>query len=345
MKRLSTTLVIALALTFILTLGYAGLTSTAAFGPYTDTWEGTEEFRTIAGEDNRELHIASQSAHYERVDPNETVAILFPAREPYSTEHVSQLELFLEAGGTLVIADARAEPTNSLLDALGASTSIDGDPLRDERHYRESPALPETQVITNHSVTTGADTFILNYGSVLETDAEPLINSSRYSYLDRDHSGDLSPDESLASYPIATNESMGNGDLIVFSDASPFIDAMLDYDDNRVIATNLVAPYESVMLDTTHTERLPPLAALLMAIRNSSLLQSLFAFGAVVAIWAGTRRGPTLLTALETRLFPSPPRTSSPPTEEITHVISRHRPAWDEARIERIAETIRKYRR
>jgi hypothetical protein len=144
-----------------------GATSTAAFGMYTPTWEGTGELRTIAEESNGEPIVATNTSVYE-VHGNGTVAVILAPTEEYDESDTERIAAFLNRGGTLLVAD-RDGTGNELLSALGVSSQFDGTPVRDERHYYRGPALVEATDVSEHRLTEGVDSITLNHGTVLES--------------------------------------------------------------------------------------------------------------------------------------------------------------------------------
>ena len=286
-KQFPWILLVGLAIVLVITVGYAGATSTAAFGPYTTTWEGTTELRSMA-DDSGSLVIARNTTAYGSVSANESIAIIMAPDERYTAEEVAHVQEFLSNGGTVLVAHSSATPTNDILASLGAEARIDGDPLRDETEYDASPHFPLAYPAGDHPLTDDVESISLNHGSAVTTDGNvtTLLESSPYAYLDRDRTQRLSEDEELDIHAVATIASIGDGSVIVVSDPSVFINVMLDRQDNRVFLHGLVASHETVVYDTTKTSDLPPLSLAVLVVREFAILQFLLGTIAIGGIWA-----------------------------------------------------------
>ena len=341
-RHLPVLLLVALVVLTVGMIGYAGATSTAAFGPYTTNWEGTTELRSIADSDDRTLVMARNTTTYEDHDPNETVAVLLAPSEPYEDADAERLEHFVSQGGTLFIAD-RSPHTNELLASVNATTRIEGPPLRDETNYDPTPNFPVTESQVEHPYTTDVETVVLNHGSALDADEENstiLLASSPYAYLDYDRDGHLGEDEELASYPVASVEEVGAGEVIVVSDPSAFINVMLDRGDNRQFLTNIMGEHQHVLIDVSHSAELPPLSLALLIFRETILLQLGVGIAGVFAIWIGFQ---TKLPEKLTRTYRSEEPQESGRVDEATleRYIGERYPEWEQGRVDRVTSAIR----
>ena len=332
-------LLVALALVCLVTIGYAAATSTTAFGPYTATWEGTSELRSMADVDDRSLVVARNTTAYSDTPANETVAFVLAPDAEYGAADATRVQEFLDSGGTLVVAEASHPAANELLANVGASTRIDGDPLRDETNHGPTPDFPVTEPNASHALLEGVDTVVLNHGSALIVDnnqSTVLLASSRYGYLDRDFSGSISDNETLGTYPVAAIEPVGDGQVVVVSDPSVFINEQLPLGDNRAFLTNLLTGHATVIVDISHGQDLPPLALALLTLRASFPLQVVLIGLALAGVWAGFRtRTPHRLREALGRTNPTTLPQAYDPTALRQHLERRH-PDWDPDRIERV---------
>jgi hypothetical protein len=182
------------------------------------------------------------------------------------------------------------------------------------------------------------------------------VRSSTFSYLDANGNGRPDGNETLASYPVVAVEPVGEGRVVAVSDASVFLNAMLERDGNRRFARNLLGSRERVLLDASHST-LPPLSAALVAIRSSPVL----GFGLGVAVlslvgawgagWTGRLRG------VFTALLPGGDRRGTDPergdrrgggrpaspgvdVDALTAYVRRRHPDWDEDRVRRVAQGV-----
>lgn len=289
----------ALAITVGITLVVAASTTTAAFGAYNLEWDGTSDLREHADE-QAVSNVTLETAAYETASANETVAVVLAPEEPYTANDSQRVQRFVEAGGTLVIADDFGPHGNDLLADIGADARFNGSPLRDERHYYRSPSLPVATNVTNTTYTRDVRQLTLNYPTAVDADSAAVIaTTSEFAYLDHDATGNLSSTDELGAYPVVTAESVGDGRIIAVGDPSLFINGMLTRPDNEAFAVGLMSERERVLLDYSRTGDQPPLAVASLALRSSPPLQIGVSVLSIVAVWAyagrsrrlGTRAG------------------------------------------------------
>lgn len=310
-------LLVALALTLGVALVVAAGTTAAAFGAYNLEWDGTSDFREHVDAHERN-QVTLDTAPYETVPPNETVAVVLAPADRYEDDDSQRVRSFLEAGGTLVVADSFGSHGNDLLEDVGATVRFDGDLLRDERHYYQGPNLPIATNVSAVPYTIGVEQLTLNRGTaVVPGDGDVLVRTSEFAYLDRDGSRDLSDDEELAAYPVVTAEPVGDGEVVAIGDPSIFINAMLDQPDNRAFATAIVDRHDRVLVDYSHAGDQPPLAAALLLLRSSTPLQIGFGGVGIGLVWWAGRRRPALQEAVREGALTVTPDT-----------VVTHLPAW-----------------
>ncbi|WP_348608933.1 DUF4350 domain-containing protein [Halobaculum rarum] len=346
---------------------FAGGTSAAAFGSYNPAWDGASQLRAVGADAGAEVTVLTNASEYDGVDPNGTVAVVLSPDRPYTAAERDRLRRFVERGGTLVVAEDFGEHGNALLAATGSSLRVDGRTLRDEREYYRSPALPVAPSVADHPLTTGVDRLTLNYGtvvtsassangsSVAATNATVLVNSSRFSYLDGDGDAELDNEERLRARPVAAVESIGDGRVVVVSDPSAFINAMLERSNNRRFAAALFGAHDRVLLDYSHTAGQPPLAALALALRKSSLATALVGGGLLAAVglwvrrpWNGRLKGRLRADGRYTGdRRPEGRRTTgaadpgaSPDGRSVAASLATLHPDWDDARTRRIMTAV-----
>ncbi|ADJ13877.1 DUF4350 domain-containing protein [Halalkalicoccus jeotgali] len=331
-----------LAAVLLIGLLVGASTSGVAFGTYTHDWDGTSELRSEARAAGAEPIVATDTSRYEDVEANGTVAIAIAAEESYGPEDRARLNDFVRRGGTLVIADDIGQ-TNQLLQELGSSTRIDGALLRDEREYYRSPALPVAIETADHPYVNNSDSFTLNYGTALDPNgAEVLIQTSEYAYLDSTPNGAFDENETLGPRPIMTTESVGQGELVVVSDSSALINAMLERPGNRAFVGTLFDAHDRVLIDQSRSDGLPPLALALLALRESAFLQLALAVGlvgmvALVDTRPGWVRGFGHRFGQSTRPNHVEPDLGA---SDLRAVLATQYPEWDSDRRERIIQTI-----
>jgi hypothetical protein len=325
---------IALTIALALAVLFGAVTSGIAFGSYNPSWEGTSELREEADIDS-EVIVATDTERYESIEANGTVAFIIAPDQQYDPEEIDRVQSFVDNGGIVIIADDLPGNSNQLLADIGSTIRLDGDPVRDDRNYQESPALLRATETADHPLTNDIDELALNHGTVLNPgEASVLVRTSEYAYIDRNRNEELDDDETLASYPVVAVEEQGDGEILVISDPSVLINVMIDRSDNRAFVQALVDE-DRVLLDTTHGDEIPPLMGVLLAVQNSAPLQLLIGFAGIglVAVWS--RGG---LRVVSRRLW-SPfvrmqtdesPNVALGPAD-IGSVVATEHPDWDES--------------
>jgi len=327
-------------------------TSTAGFSPYNTDWDGTGEFREIAAT-NGDLTILTNVSQYQESDPSTTVAFVFAPEEQYATSETAIIQQFVSDGGTLVVADNYGPHGNTLLDAIGASARFDGRILRDDRNNFRSPSTPIISDTSSQPLVSNVESLTLNYGTAIEPgQARPLINSSEYSYLVVDENETLAEGDDLQRYPVSTTEPIGEGQVIAIGDPSLFINAMLGESDNRQFATNLVEQRPQTLVDNSHTDSVPAVIQLLLALRASPLLAAgalLVLLGVLARISqeTGTERHPLRRRASDRIYSLVRPDRSKTATdiesegpkadqEALKRRVRERHPDWDDERLEAV---------
>lgn len=327
-------------------------TSTAAFGPYNPSWDGTSELRQdIESTAGVESELIQDTERYEAHDPNETVAFVVAPDEPYTDADAERLQQFVDRGGTLVVLENFGTSGNAVLETVGADARVDGALLRDEQEYFRGPAMPVATGVENHTLTEDVDRLTLNYASAIEPgEATVLVRTSEFAYRDTNRDGQLSDDEQLAARPVATVEPVGDGQVVAIGDPSLVVNAMVDEPDNAAFLGGLYADSTTVLFDQSHTEELPPLVSATLTIRETPLLQiglGLLGVGTIALVARGdvgtltdrlrrpiARRLGRQETAASVSLDSL---DSLEATDDRRAAILRERhPDWDERRIQRV---------
>ncbi|WP_162224312.1 DUF4350 domain-containing protein [Halorussus salinus] len=330
-------------------------TSTASFGAFNTAWDGTADFRGLADTTGTESQLVQNTSEYTTRPAGETLAVILAPDQPYQRQETQHIRQFVRQGGTLVVADERATPTNELLAAVGADARIDGTPLRDGRYHYQSPAAPQIRNLSDHPLTANVSTLTLNHGSaVTPNTATTVATTSGYAYRDINQNQQLDQAESVSQYPVITTEQVGDGQVVVIGDASLFINTMLEQGGNRQFARNLLATHQQVLFDYSHTAALPPIMKMVLFLRQTPISQFLIG-GLGILVFTFLRTHSRLLAVVNQRLRNRHPSLASPhstrindadrgttdtsspvaDTALVTH-LRTHYPDWDDERLHRI---------
>ncbi|OAQ54157.1 hypothetical protein HTG_01090 [Natrinema mahii] len=340
-------LLLALAVTVVVALGTAAATSSTAFGPYNPSWDGSSDFRQDVETDSTvERHLVRDTAQYDRVPANDTVAFVIAPDERYDGADAERVREFVADGGTLVVLENFGDSGNALLSTVGAEARADGQLLRDERNHFRGPTMPVATNVTDHRSTTGVDQLTLNYATAVEPgNATVLVGTSEFAYLGPEDDA-LDEQDELRSYPVATVENVSEGRVVVVGDPSISINAMYDEPDNTAFVRGLYADADHVIIDRSHDAAVPPLTATLLTIRNSPLLQLLVgALGIGLVGLLSRSRTRSLPVAVHSRLPMQSQRsadrdsTSGVPglsDTERAEYLRRRYPEWDEERVQHV---------
>lgn len=353
---------VALAVAILATVGVTAATSTASLGLYNPSWDGASQFSATAAAEGVDDRLVRDTERFETIAPEGTLAVVLSPDSGYEVGEVTRLEAFVRSGGTLLVAADFRDPGPALLAGLGTNASVSGLPVRDEHRYGPGPAFPLAPNVSDHPYTDGVAELVLNHPSAIDLrpgegatgggaagSAEGptvLVESSPFAYLDRNRNEELDDEEELARHPVVTVESLGEGAVVVVSDPSLFINAMLERGDNRRFLANVVGAHDQVVVDVSHTSALPPLISLRLVLRDLPIVQLVLGgglLGGVAAIGRRWRGVPWARLPGSERLRPggepAPARVDLSGADVAAAVRERH-PEWDEERVERVTEGI-----
>lgn len=321
-------------------------TSETAYGPYNSDWDGTTDFRSAVAENVEDTTVGIDSEAYEGMGGPGSVAFVVAPREAYGPAATARIRQFVARGGTLVVA-SEENRTNALLERVGADARIGGRPLYDPQSNYRGPSLPVANNVSDHALVEGVESVTLNHAARLRpNNASVLIRTAPTAYVDRNRNGSFDPNETVGSWPVATVEPVGAGQVVVVGDASVFTNAVLGQTDNRLFAERLVGGAENALLDQSNAGPLPPIPYALIVLRTTPVVQfavSLLALGAVAFVGIG---GPGRLLAALRRLR-GPDRDSVEVTlgeDDIAAYLSRAHPEWDDEQVRRVTKALNRRR-
>jgi len=215
-------------------------------------WNGTKDINSLAS-----------------VSPLESLSDLPPSPEgvtliltPYldfTPTELEQLNNFVTEGGTLVLADDYGTG-NQVLEYLGLKARFSGQVLLDPLFNYKNKWFPRVIHLESTPLTNNIESLVLNHATCLtnvETD-NVLALSSSFSFLDPNDNQKQDDGEPTGPLPIVSHHNLGNGQVILVSDPSIFINSMEKIESNYSFIQNLAAITTSeLLLDQSH---LPPSA-------------------------------------------------------------------------------------
>jgi hypothetical protein len=326
-------------------------TSGAPYEPYNDDWDGATDLRALAAT-HAETTVAHEADVYATASTDTVVFVVAP-QEAYTPTERAQMRQFVQRGGTVIIASSN-DRTNDLLSDLDVEARVAGALLRDEQENYRNASLPVATNVAPHRYTEGVDGVTLNYGSALNVSTAPdqtraewqgeyVVNSSQFAYLDRNRNEQLDDDELLAERPVVGAESIGQGDVLIVSDASVVTNAMLERDGNQQFVTNIVTSHDRVVLDYSHGPPLPPVQYALLVIRSAPRLQFLLGIVAVggVTLWvSGLAPSKPWLPARLRSTETASATAGQLDADELAAFLATEHPDWEADRIQRVTEAI-----
>ena len=188
--------------------------------------------------------------------PGESTLILIPYLELTPAE-LEELRTFITQGGTLVLADDYGFG-NQILEYLGLGVRFAGSALLDPLFNYKNEWFPKISHFTPGPITNDTECIVFNHATCL-TGVErnnALALSSSFSFLDINSNQVRDEDEPTGPLPVISQDSLGNGQLILISDPSIFINSMDRIEDNNNLIRNIAATAKSrLLIDQSH---LPP---------------------------------------------------------------------------------------
>jgi len=349
------------ALVTLLVITNAGLfvamsTTGAAYGPYNAEWDGGSMLRQEVDATGATPELVRTTGSYVEADSDGVAFVLSPT-DAYDTRDVARVQQFVTRGGTLVVAGESTNATdgttttNDLLAGLDVATRLNGTTVRDAQNNYRNDSLPRATNVSDHRLVDGVDRLTLNYGTVLDVPERAagganrptvLARTASSAYLDENGDGELNDTEQLGSFPVAAVEPVGDGRVVVVSDASVFTNAMLEQQGNAAFTRALAANASTAMLDYSHRPPLAPLTYAVLVVRGTPLAQVTLAALALglVALWA---RWPETAASRVVRELLERGRPSTDSTLDEGDVISfvrEQHPDWDIERVRRVSQHI-----
>jgi hypothetical protein len=185
-----------------------------------------------------------------------TTLILIPYLD-FAPAELGKLNSFVTGGGTLILADDYGYG-NRILEYLGLEARFSGQVLLDPLFNYRNKWLPRISHLRASSVTNNTESLVLNHATALidVKAGDVLALSSSFSFLDLNGNQEWDQDEPTGPLPVISKHNLGNGQIILVSDPSLFINSMTGIEDNTFIIQNIAAITTArLLIDQSH---LPP---------------------------------------------------------------------------------------
>jgi len=270
-------------------------------------------------------------------NPKQTTILILGPEKPYTAEETQTIKEILEKGATLLVADDFGQ-ANTLLEQMQVPCKFTQKMLIDPIFYYGDPKLPRIFDIKNVTWAENIEQLILNYATTLnitEPEIEIVANSSQYSYLDINMNNQQDPEDPTGQQPILAQTRIGEGILILLSDSSIFINAMINKANNTQLLKNL-SEGRKVYLDishynlTLHTKLRAEIRVTLNYVYTPEIKYTIVTLTAVAAIY---RVGKTKR---------SEKKEERRRKVEIEEILRKH-PDWDRKTLERLSKWREKF--
>jgi len=189
----------------------------------------------------------------------EAVLVSIPYLD-YTNEELAKIKGFVEGGGTLLLMDDYGYG-NTLLAYLGVAVRFSGKPLLDPLFCYKNQWLPRIMDFAPRVKEKGINVIMLNHATALTGAAHTDIAawSSSASFLDVNENESWDEGEPKGSFAVAARMRFGRGSIVVLSDPSVIINAMVGRDDNYDFVRCLIATEgeRRLLIDRSHLTEVP----------------------------------------------------------------------------------------
>jgi hypothetical protein len=174
----------------------------------------------------------------------------------FTPGELDELGRFVRQGGRLILADDYGYG-NRVLEYLGTGARFTGDVLLDPLLNYRSRQLPKISSLEADALTANVSTLVFNHATCLAggSGEEVLAFSSSFSFLDLNGDGTHEDNETAGPLPVISRQRLGDGQLLLISDPSIFINSMAGLADNAALIHNLAAGSEALYLDQSHLDQ------------------------------------------------------------------------------------------
>lgn len=185
--------------------------------------------------------------------PGDSTLIVIPYTD-FTAAELEELERFVERGGTLVLADDYGFG-NKVLDYVGLEARFSEGVLLDQMFYYKNERFPRIFHVASSSVTGNIESLVFNHATCLDNvrSGDALALSSSFSFIDLNDNKEWDDGEPSGPLPVIAGFDLGEGQVILVSDPSLFINSMESMDGNSAFIENIanLTP-AGVYIDQSH---------------------------------------------------------------------------------------------
>lgn len=227
-------------------------TNNKEFSRYNPGWDGTSQFFDL-----QDRHFPNTVNNLSQLsNMNNSCLLIIAPEEQYSSNQTEYYRKFLLAGNTIILADDFGTG-NSLLKGIGSHISILPGTLSSfDRAMNDSYLVVTNPEDIDHPMIANVSNLVLDKSATL-IGGEPLISSSLFSWIDSDGNHQITNREILGKYSVMAHEKIGDGEIIVLSDPSVFINSMINLDPkwgNTIFIENLINSNSYFYLDQINSK-------------------------------------------------------------------------------------------
>ena len=184
--------------------------------------------------------------------PGGATLLLIPCVSSIPAE-LHHLNVFISRGGRLILADDYGYG-NEILEYLGLEARFSGDVLLDSLVNYKNKKFPRIINFQSDPLIGNTDNLVFNHATSLINVSEDIVlaMSSPFSFLDNNGDGIRQREEPTGPLPVISHHKLGNGEVILISDPSIFINSMDSIADNKKFIQNIAATTSVLYLDQSH---------------------------------------------------------------------------------------------
>lgn len=217
-------------------------------------WNGIKNFTSEFGASTIESPTSLPAA------PEKTQLITIPYLD-YTDQDLEQLRQFVEEGGSLILMDDYGYG-NRLLEYLGVTVRLSGEPLLDPLFCYKNQWMPRVTDFSSELNNTGVKAVMLDHATAIldATNTDVVAWSSSTSFLDLNDNGAWEESEPKGPFPVAAEFRFGKGTVDVVSDPSLMINSVYGRDDNYQFMKYLLSrqgDIEKTLIDNSHLTKAP----------------------------------------------------------------------------------------